>query len=94
MKKEYLAIATAYVIGSISFFIQYNGSQEESFKGIQVLSIICGIVLCSYAVSKSKRKCFLLVSFPALILSGWGFAKFALLFAAMFLSVVIGGHTP
>ena len=94
MKKEFLAIAGAYLIGAASLIAQWQSAENEPLKGIQILAVALALAFCFYALNVAENKRIVLVGLPSIVMAGWGGIKIILVMAGIILPVFIGGHAP
>lgn len=94
MKKEFIAITVAYLIGISSFVVQWNSDSSQPLKGLQVVAVSLCIVLLVYVISVTTNKKAKILTIPSIVLAGWGGFKFLFLVVVMILPFLIGGHAP
>jgi hypothetical protein len=94
MKKEFNAIAVAYLVGLCSFIVQWYSDQSDPLKGFQVLSVFLCNTFSVYAFRVAINKKAAMLAIPSIILAGWGGFKFIFFVITMTIPVLIGGHTP
>ena len=94
MKKEFLAVVGAYIIGTASLIAQWQSAENVPLKGTQVLAVSMCLAFCLYALIVAEKKRIVLVGLPSIIMAGWGGIKIILVMAGIILPVFIGGHAP
>ena len=93
MKKEFIAITSAYLVGICSFIVQCHSDHRDPLKGFQILSVLLCMAFFVYAFRISINKKAAMLAIPSIILAGWGGFKFIFFVITMTILVLIGGHT-
>ncbi|MCH2159756.1 MAG: hypothetical protein MK096_13395 [Oleiphilaceae bacterium] len=94
MRREFIAITLAYLVGIGSFIAQWQAEYTQPLKGLQVLAVSLCVALCVYSMNVAKNKKAAMVGLPSIVLAGWGGFKFIFFVVAITLPVLIGGHAP
>ena len=94
MKKGFIAITVAYIVGISSFVAQWQSDFIETLKGLRVFAVSLCIFLFFYAINVTANKKVTIIAIPSIILAGWGGFKIVFLVVVITLPVVIGGRAP